>query len=294
MRLLLSALLLLAAPAAAQLDRYGPYPVPEVGNPADLPAEPVRYGETPEQRVDLTLPPGAGPHPLVVWMAGADFARGADTVSTAWIPELLFDNGFALAEVRTRKDHEVGAAGVAQDNARAVAKLIADHREHGIDPNRVLLMGVGAQGHFAALLATDPALLQSAGAPFEAVRGVVVFNAEGFDVPARIAESRFRAHYYRRYFGGDPDGQRALSPSAHAAAPNAPAFLFVADAEKGPFAAQADRMARALAAAGADARVWRVAPAFRQSEETHLGLPQHPRTADLLAFLRSAAGMAGD
>jgi arylformamidase len=76
----------------------------------------------------------------------------------------------------------------------------------------------------------------------------------GYDVPRQIdMAGMLLRRMYLRAFGRDPAEQRALSPTLHAAAPNAGAFQIFHIASRADSGAQAEELAAALRQAGTPA-----------------------------------------
>ncbi len=212
------------------------------------------YGAAPAQKLDFYLPSGATTAlpPLVVFVHGGGWQRGNKQNATG-TPKIthLRDTGYAFATIDYRLVPEATVEQQADDVAQALAWLIGHARELGFDPRRVVLMGHSAGAHLAALIGTDPRYLQKTGLTLDRLRGVVLLDGAAYDVPAQMAEAgRFMRPIYGKAFGSDPARQRVLSPIAHAAAPNAPAFLILhVDRDDG--ARQSEALAAALKAAGA-------------------------------------------
>lgn len=262
-----------------------------VDAPPDLNGTSHRYGSGQGQTIVVAVLRSGRPAPLVVLLTGADFAGDADMVSLSWVPAMLFETGFAVANVSTRPRHQAGIEGMLDDMVVAIGEIARRAGALGIDPDRIILMGGGSGGHAAALLGTDPSYFRRAGVPFAAIRGVVAVNGDGFDLVRRVATaSRFRASRYRTEFGNDPARWRLFSPASHIAAPNASRFLFLASSAGGEFVPQARDMT-SLLGSGAAAEFWTVPQTRRGAPGTYLGLPQHPRTRDLRSAMREMVGL---
>ena len=257
----------------------------------DLPVESLRYGPG-DRSIRLTAPRRRERAPLIIWLAGVDLRWETLTYDTQWLPNLFFEEGYALAAVTSPREDRDDPEAVARNNAAAIAYLVREADPERIDTSRIILMGNFSGGHFAALLGTDPRYLEQAGVPFASVRGVFITNGEGFDISARIpAIDRRRGRQYQRVFGTDRQRQAELSPTSHLAPPNSPAFLFHAAEGVSDFAAQAQAMAGALRGAGSRAEVRLIPRTIAYALGTYLGTPQHPQTAQLKADLRSLAGL---
>ena len=116
----------------------------------------------------------------------------------------------------------------AQDVANAIAYLIKNAEKLGFDGKRVALIGHSAGAHLVALVGTDLSYLKQAEVDAKSLRGIIPLDGAAYDVPRQIAEGgSFMHETYEQAFGTDPERQKKLSPTAQAAAPNAPAFLIL-------------------------------------------------------------------
>lgn len=287
-------LLALTAPALAQSNQINEWlqrrNLFEDLRASELPADTFRYGRG---TVSLSISTKQERMPLIVWVAGVDLRLETLTYSTDWLPDFFYEEGYALGRVHSARGDRFNPEAVVRNNATAIARLIQEADPERVDTGRIILMGTGSAGHSAALLATDPRYLEEAGVPFVSIRGVLIIDGEGFDIPGRIAalEER-RRRRYERVFGTDPDGQARLSPASQLAPPNSPAFLVHATEGVSDFATQAEAMADSLRNAGSRAEVRLVPPTtLVGAPRTYLGMPQHPQTAELRADLRWLAGL---
>jgi len=120
--------------------------------PAD---QTVAYGDSPQQVAELRLPPGPGPHPVVVvihgccWQAplGLDHIRG--------LCAALLAEGFATWSLEYRRlgDPGGGWPGTFEDVGRGADHLRAVARDHPLDLEQVVAVGHSAGGHLALWLA---------------------------------------------------------------------------------------------------------------------------------------------
>ncbi len=258
MRLLVFlALLLLAAPAAAQsVERaYGPHP---------------------RQRLDYTAAVRRDA-PLVVFIHGGAWSFG-DKRAAAHMAPHFHELGYAFAALNYRLVPDVTVRQQAEDIAAAIANL---HRETGA---RLLLMGHSAGAHLAALVATDPVYLVAHRLAPSVVNGVVLLDGAGYDVVAQLHDAGpLLRRMYRNAFGDDEDMQVRLSPISHTLAPNAAEFLILHVAARADSRAQSEALAAALRAGGTTATV----AATDDSRSTifrRFGTPGHRATALVDAF----------
>lgn len=110
----------------------------------------IAYGPAPAQVVELFLPKGNGPHPVVVLIHGGCFlAEYQGLPQTSGIAADLAGRGYAVWNVEYRKLGEGGAGypGTFQDVADAVDRIRAEAPTYKLDSRRVVAVGHSAGGH---------------------------------------------------------------------------------------------------------------------------------------------------
>ena len=130
------------------------------GTPATdppAPAAPPRhpYGPDPAQFGELTLPAGAGPHPVLVAVHGGFWSAAYDLAHLRGFCAALAADGWAVWSVEYRR---VGMDGGGWPNTLLDVGLAADHVRtlapaHDLDLGRVTAVGHSAGGHLALWLA---------------------------------------------------------------------------------------------------------------------------------------------
>ncbi|MFL6061865.1 MAG: alpha/beta hydrolase [Marmoricola sp.] len=152
----------------------------------------LSYGPGPSDRFDLVLPPGPGPHPLVLWVHGGGWHFGDKSDVVPYLEHLAVRAGVAGAAVNyplaPRHPHPVQL-----DHVRAALEhLVAHAEELGIDPARVVLAGdsAGAQvaAELAAELTAEPAAVGT-GRLCGAVFFCGIFEPSGLDDSNRMFEA---------------------------------------------------------------------------------------------------------
>jgi acetyl esterase/lipase len=117
----------------------------------------IAYAEhSPKLRMDILVPQGTGPHPLVLYLPGGGFVS-ARRAMAAKQRRYVADAGFVVASIDYRTT-SVGATyrdGL-MDIATALRFLRAHASEYGIDPSRAAIWGESAGGYLAAMAATEP------------------------------------------------------------------------------------------------------------------------------------------
>jgi acetyl esterase/lipase len=215
-----------------------------------------RYGADPKQTLAYARPALNRTVPLLVFIHGGGWSIGDKSMSVGDKASHFTDQGWAFATVNYRLVPNATVEQQAADVAASLAWLRAHATERGFDPDRIVLMGHSAGAHLAALVGTDPAYLKAAGVPMTSVKGVVLLDGAGYDVPAQMAfKGNQVAGMYDAAFGKDPVRQKSLSPTFHAAAPNAASWLILPVDRRQDSKAQSQGLAAALRAGGSVASV---------------------------------------
>jgi acetyl esterase/lipase len=129
----------------------------------------VAFGYRPLQ-LDLWVPAGDGPAPLVVWVHGGGFMFGdrPETFRPNQVFDALLDAGLAVATIDYRHALEAPFPAQLLDAKAAVRYLRAFADELGISTERIGAMGESAGGHLVAALG-----LTTHRADLEGTHGVV-------------------------------------------------------------------------------------------------------------------------
>ncbi len=254
----------------------------------------LAYGSDALQGLDLWVPEGAKPAPLVLFVHGGGWKRGSksNAVGRA-LPGHMLAQGYAFASIDYRLVPAATVEQQAADVAAALAYLMKRADALGIDRSRVVLTGHSAGAHLVALVGTDERYLRAVGLSFADLDGVMPNDGAAYDVEKQLAQAgRFMAGTYKEAFGTDPARQRALSPTAHASAPNAPAFLLI-HVQRADGVAQNKALADALQRAGTAVEVGSFpGEGLRGHMEINrkLGEPDYPATPVMDAWLKKVLG----
>lgn len=121
----------------------------------------IPYGLDPMHKVDLWLPTGPGPHPVVLMVHGGCWQTGiADRHLMDWIAADLRREGVAVWNIDYRGVDRAGGGypGTFADAAGAADALRTHAAAHRLDTRRVVAVGHSAGGHLALWLAARPKL----------------------------------------------------------------------------------------------------------------------------------------
>ncbi len=250
------------------------------------------FGTDPLQRLDFwEAKDRARPAPLVIFVHGGGWKRGdkRNATGAAKVTHFL-EQGYAVASVNYRLVPAAKVEDQAADVAAAFAWLRTNAAKLGIDPKRMVLMGHSAGAHLVALVGTDPAYARAAGFAPSDISGVIPLDGAAYNVPAQMADGPgIMQDTYAQAFGSDPARQKSLSPTAHAAGPNAPAFLILhVDRDDGK--RQSEALGAALRSAGTPVQVTRIAGRGligHMEINRKLGQPDYPATPVVDAWLKT-------
>ncbi len=257
----------------------------------------LRYGSDERQRIlffrpAITEGQSTRRPPLAVYIHGGGWQNGAPEMvgeKPAWFRQ----HGWAFASVGYRLLPDAPVEQQAADVGAALAHLRAQAARLGYDPDRILLLGHSAGAHLSALVSTDP---QYAGSAFTAVRGAILIDGAGYDVPAQMQQARFMAQRtYVPAFGTDPIRQRALSPITHVGDRDVPDWVILYANAREDAAAQSLALSTALQRSGARTVLLGVA-AGDQALRAHMamnmefGTPGYGGNEAVLALMRRIAG----
>ena len=219
--------------------------------------------------LDVYLPPGCGPAPVLMWVHGGGWRRGDKSngmrQKVAWAESL----GAALVSVNyrlTTADSGVQWPDHGQDLAAAVAWVQQNGPAEGLDPTKLTLIGHSAGAHLVAIVATDPALLPDAGADPAMVSCVVALDFS-FDL-ARAPADKMIADA----FGTDPEVIAAASPNVQVERNGAPSARFLIATRGGRSrVADAQAFVDLVTTAGGSAELVDASPYTHNQVSTRLG-----------------------
>ncbi len=129
--------------------------------PAPKPSERIAYGSGSSQVVDLWLPAGPGPFPVVVMLHGGCWQADIATLQIMnYVAADLRRRGIAVWNIEYRGVDQAGGGypGTFQDVAAATDALRAAAPKYHLKIDRVIAVGHSAGGHLAFWLAARPSL----------------------------------------------------------------------------------------------------------------------------------------
>lgn len=270
--------------------------------PAGIRIEPnIRYGPGPDELMDVFAPTNASAAlPAVLWVHGGGFVAGSRADLGNYL-QVLAARGFVAIAVGYSRAPEARFPTPVQQTNDALAYVLANAHELGVDPDRIFLAGDSAGAQIAAqsaLVISDASYAADLGIepriPRERLRGVVLFCGP-HDPIGRKPSLLFRP-YIRTvvwsYMGTrdleQPHVKRmALVPHVTATFP--PAFISTGNDD--PLAPQSIALAEALKAKGVEIETLffpeDYEPALGHEYQMYLSRPEAREAMDrYVAFLK--------
>lgn len=164
-----------------------------------------RYGQAALQRIDLHVPPGAGPHPVAILLHGGSWLGGLRYSKLLMRPLAadLTRRGWAAWNVEYRRGATGGWPATFEDVAAAV-DLLAEARDPRLDLERVIAVGHSAGGQLALWAAARPRAAPGAPGREPRVRISRVVSLAGVCVMAKPARGE-PTGAIGTFLGGGPD-----------------------------------------------------------------------------------------
>ncbi len=113
----------------------------------------VAYGTHERQKLDVYVPKGDGPFPLVLWVHGGAWQGGSKDGGNPTLG--LLNAGYAVASTNYRLSQQAAYPAQIHDVKAAVRHLRANAKKYKLDPARFGAAGASAGGHLVALLGTS-------------------------------------------------------------------------------------------------------------------------------------------
>ena len=217
------------------------------GQPFPTRLDDVVYGTADGEalKLDLALPAGPGPHPLVIllhggaWRGGSrkELSRGGNFADYGTngvsLTEALAKSGYVAASVGYRLAPKAKFPAQIQDVTTAIRYLKSNAKAYRLDPARVGVVGFSAGGHLAALVGVAPDVAEFCGPLYPGVSSKVQCVVDFFG-PADLTlytetpgiERSFMVPLLGATSGQHPELYTSASPVTHAGK-DSPPFLIL-------------------------------------------------------------------
>jgi acetyl esterase/lipase len=197
-----------------------------------------------KDRLDLYIPKGATNAPVIVSFHGGLLWWG-DRADEVFVGQRFAAAGYVTAVASYRLSPQVSHPAHIQDAAAAVAWVKRNIKQHGGDPNRIIIIGHSAGAYLAALLVTDSRYLAAHKLSPNDIRGIVPVSGFFWVDKPGVAPDR-----PKEVWGPEQKVWMEASPARYLRADLPPVLLINTDGDEEWRRKQNDDMAAALRAAG--------------------------------------------
>lgn len=243
-----------------------------------LVARDLAFGDHARQQLDLYAPrrvADGAPLPVIAFFYGGSWASGVRQ-GYGFVGRALAARGFLVAVADYRLVPEVRFPAFVDDAAGAVRWLIDHAAEQQGDPERIVLMGHSAGAYNAAMATLDPQWL---GAERSRIRGLIGLAGPYDFLPLSGAVTKAAF--------GEAEDLHATQPVNFAGEGAPPTLLLHGGQDRTVLPRNSKRLAKAIAAAGGEARLRLYPQLGHVAILTALALPfryRAPVLADAVAF----------
>ncbi len=236
--------------------------------------------------LDIYMPRKGSNSPVVVWVHGGLWSFG-DKSDVENKPDFFTSNGYVFVSVNHRLSPEARFPEHARDLADALAWITKNIMHYSGDPSRVFIMGYASGAHLVTFVSINDIMLKEAGVNPKSIRGVVLLDGTGLDIPAIMSDAGNKARdWCISTFGNSEQDWIDASPVSYIRSGiSAPPFLIMYSGVKSPVEKEALSLSRKLNDAGLKNKVINYPKKNNLSLNKELGREGDVVGQDVLAFL---------
>jgi arylformamidase len=238
--------------------------------------------------LDIYTPTSQGSHPVIVMIHGGSWKGGdKDTAAVSGTKSLFFTSkNFIFISINYRLSPDVIYPVHAEDVAAALAWIVNNIPLYGGDLQQLYVMGHSSGGQLAALVSTDGRYLAVYGLTPAALRGVILLDAAGLDIPAAMSAST--TFMFETAFGANPAVWVDASPINHVAPEkDTPPFLVCTSGQDPAWSETGQEFEIKLIAASVHARLVVDLDKTHNAMNDDIGTPDDPLTKQVLEFIET-------
>lgn len=244
----------------------------------------LAYGTHERNKLDLAVPKGDGPFPLLIWIHGGGWENGNKDGFGSFAGQVA--RGYAVATINYRYSKQAVFPAQIHDAKSAVRFLRANAKKYKFDDAKFGVGGASAGGHLAALLGTSGGVKDLEGesdAKPDASRVQAVFDLFGPTDLAKLSPAGAPANAVTRLLGGDTGAKKLLAetgtPQKYISKDDPPFLIVHGDADRIVPVKQSEELHDALKKAGVESELVVVKGAGHGS-----GIATKENTAKMFAF----------
>ena len=197
-----------------------------------------------KDRLDLYIPKGVTRAPIIFSIHGGALSQG-DRAEEVFVGQRFAAAGYLTVVISYRLSPRVSHPAHIQDVAAAFAWVKRNIRQHGGDPDRIIVIGHSAGAYLGALLATDSRYLAAHKLSPSDIKGIVPVSGFFWVERPGVAPDR-----PKDVWGTDQKVWMEASPPRYLHADLPPVLLIYTDGDEEWRRKQNDDMAAALRSAG--------------------------------------------
>lgn len=241
------------------------------------------------QTLDVYRPNNIDLAPVILYVHGGGWAFG-DKKDVHVKPNYFTLKGLAFVSMnyRLRWDYKIYDQLV--DIVSAIRWIQDNGAKHGLDADRIILMGNAAGGHLVSLVMTDSSYLRAEGMSSNSVKAVISIDSTSYDITRLMKElgSFVERRQHEVIFSSDEGVWRAASPQTHVSKNTSlPPFALLYNPEQDLTALQAKGFAKAITAAGGELVMIPGSTSDPERTDELIGVSGNIATGALMAFIRS-------
>lgn len=236
--------------------------------------------------LDIYMPRKGSNSPVVVWVHGGVWSFG-DKSDVENKPDFFTSNGYVFVSVNHRLSPEARFPDHVRDLADALAWITKNIMHYSGDPSRIFIVGYASGAHLATFLTINGQLLKEAGVSLKSIRGVVLLDGIGLDIPAMMNDAGNKARdWCISTFGSTEQDWIDASPVSYIRSGiSVPPFLILYSGVKSPVEKEVLSLSRKLNDAGLKNKVINYPKKNNLSLNKELGREGDVVGQDVLAFL---------
>ncbi len=228
--------------------------------------------------------------PILLFIHGGGWALG-DKRRLEHKADLALRHNWVYVSINYRLSPRVKHPEHARDAAAAIAYIHQHATDFGGDPNNIVIMGHSAGAHIAAIVASDESLLAEHDLTPADLRGVVLLDGAGYDIPSQMNSKQLGERtrsMFENAFGDDPEGWQQASPTLQAKPGDTLPPLLGVHIDRFRSRVETNKLVNAWKATGASASVHYAPEPDHAGINTLVGLEDDPDAQAIEAFIIKA------